>query len=72
MKTISGVNVCRLKESFWQKFCLGAHAILLNEKESQTNIEKFDGVVMVLMIVLVKSVKFGKIRNRERKINKNI
>lgn len=44
----------------------------MNEKESQANIEKFDGVVMVLMIVLVKSVKFGKIRNRERKIKKNI
>ena len=39
MKTISGVNVCRLKESFWKKFCLGAHAMLLNEKESQTNRE---------------------------------
>lgn len=38
----------------------------MNEKESQANLEKFDGVVMVLIIVLVKSVKFGKIRNGKK------
>ena len=54
-----------------KEFELEAEAGLENEKESQVNIEKLGDVVMVLVIELVKSVTFGKIRSRERQIRKN-
>ena len=54
-----------------KEFELEAEAGLENEKESQVNIEKLGDVVIVLVIELVKSVTFGKIRSRERQIRKN-
>ena len=64
-RVVKKIFLMKVIGTFWKKICKRVQTRVVDLQKAQLDIKKHGGRMMILVIVLVKSINYGKSRNKE-------